>query len=147
MNKNELEQFLHQQIPISKAFGVKVIKADQQQVELLCPLEPNHNHLGTAFGGSLSAVAILAGYTWIFQELNRLGHQVHILLKHSEIEYHKPVKEDLRAVCDGSSGEAFENFLKAFEKKGLARIELKTEIKTSEGVACTLQGEFVAQKA
>lgn len=147
MSPLELEQFLHQEIPISKAFQVKVLKADQEKVELLCPLEPNHNHLGTAFGGSLAAATILAGYTWIFQEMNRRGYQVHILLKHSEVEYHKPVKEDLRAICEAPSKESLEVFLKTFEKKGLARIKLKTEIITSEGVACHLNGDFVAQKA
>ena len=146
MTISELEKFLHQQIPISQALGVKVLRADQQQVELHCPLTPNRNHLGTAFGGSLAAVAILAGYTWIFQECERRGHQVHILLKHTEIKYEKPVSEDLRAICKAPAKEDFENFLKTFEKKGLARLHLTSEIHTAQGLACLLKGEFVAQR-
>lgn len=146
MSPLELENFLHHEIPISKAFQVKVLKADQKQVELLCPLEPNHNHLGTAFGGSLAAVAILAGYTWIFQEMSRLGYQVHVLLKSSQADYSKPVQEDLHAICQAPQQKDFESFLKIFEKKGLARLHLTSEIQTSEGVACILKGEFVAQK-
>lgn len=146
MTINELEKFLHQQIPISKAFGVKVLRADQELVELKCPLEPNHNHLGTAFGGSLAAVAILAGYTWIFQELSRQGHQVHILLKSNEAEYFKPVSEDLRATCAAPAIAELENFMRIFEKKGLARLRLVSEIHTAAGVACALNGEFVAQQ-
>ncbi len=146
MTNQDLENFLKQQIPITKAFGVKVVKADHDQVELICPLELNHNHLGTAFGGSLAAVAILAGYTWIFQELDRRGHKVHVLLKSSEAEYHMPVHEDLRAMCKAPDENTFESFIKAFEKKGLARLNLTSEIRTSQGVACTLKGEFVAQR-
>ena len=73
-------------------------------------------------------MGILASYIWIFQELSCRGHQVHILLKHSEAEYTKPVEEDLLAICHAPRKEDFDQF-----------------IKTSDGAACILKGEFVAQ--
>ena len=145
MTTNELEKFIHQQIPLSQALQVHVVTAESSRVELKCPLYPNRNHLSTAFGGSLAAAAILACYTWIFYELNRQGFKVHVLLKSSTTDYSLPVEEDFSAVCNAPNASDFEKFLNTFKKKGLARIDLVSEIKTSKGLACRLQGEFVAR--
>jgi len=62
----ETERFLHEQIPLTRAMGVRVRSWDGEKLWLSAPLEPNHNHLGTAFGGSLSALATLAGYSLLW---------------------------------------------------------------------------------
>ena len=108
MTTTELESFLHSQIPITKALAVRVTTADEARVELRASLKPNLNHLGTAFGGSLAAVAILAGYAWIFQALEIRGYKVHVILKSSQTNYLSPVAEDLRAVCLAPAKEDFE---------------------------------------
>lgn len=143
---SELEAFLYTQIPLSKALGVHVLRIDETQVELRCPLEPNHNHLGGAFGGSLAAVAILAGYAWIFHALRTRGHDVHIILKSCDIKFLKPVSEDLHSVCPAPESLDFDRFLKIFERKGLARIKLNPRLLVAGKTACSLTGEFVAQR-
>src|SRR5690606_33240492 len=62
MTGPETEAFLHAKIPLARAMGVRVERCDSEGLVLTAPLEPNHNHLGTAFGGSLAALATLAGY-------------------------------------------------------------------------------------
>ena len=47
-------------MPLSQAMQVTVVEASFQQVVLTAPLAPNINHRETVFGGSASAVAILA---------------------------------------------------------------------------------------
>lgn len=147
MTAMELENFLKEQIPITLAIGVHVVSADDARVEITCPLSVNHNHLGTAFGGSLAAVAILAGYAWIFRALITRGHDVHVVLKSTSIDYLKPVEEDLRAVCEAPPAPEFEKFVSTFERKGLARLTLRSVIETASGVACSLTGEFVAKRS
>jgi thioesterase domain-containing protein len=147
MTNTELEKFIHEQIPISKAMGVKIIKADDESVEIFGPLEPNRNHLGTAFGGSLNALLVLAGYSWIFNSLENQGHHCHILLKSGHTEYIHPVEEGLTAICLKPSQEVLDEFIRIYERKGLARINLVSEVTSPQGPACIFKGEFVAQRA
>ena len=60
MNAVQLEEYLRERIPLSRAMAVEVRAADATGVELYAPLAPNINHRDTVFGGSASAVAILA---------------------------------------------------------------------------------------
>jgi thioesterase domain-containing protein len=62
MNRFELEHYLHQHNPLSRAMGVEVVMADWHAVTLRAPLAPTINHRKTVFGGSASAVAILAAW-------------------------------------------------------------------------------------
>jgi thioesterase domain-containing protein len=60
MELAELERYLHQHIPLSEAMQVSVVEVHPEHVVLSAPLAPNINHRETVFGGSASAVAILA---------------------------------------------------------------------------------------
>ncbi len=141
MDRLSLEKLLHEQIPLAKAMGVKVIKLDDTSVELTSPLQPNHNHIGTAFGGSLSTLMILAGYCRLFVMMNGIGH---VLLKNTSMRFIKPVNEELRAVAAKPEETLSENFLKIYAKKKRARFVLTSEIILADGtVACQMTGEFV----
>lgn len=70
MTPTELTSFLHEQIPLARALSIEIIKADDHEALVMGPLAPNRNHMGTAFGGSLSAVLILSCYTWLFHRLD-----------------------------------------------------------------------------
>ncbi len=145
MTTHELEKFLKLQIPISSALGVRVLSASDKEVILEAPLDPNHNHMGTAFGGSLSTMMILASYTWLYLSLEGEGN-VHVILKENHANYLRPVKENIRSVCRAPSEEGLQEFLKIFRRKGLARIKLTSFIEIAVGEAARMEGEFVAQK-
>lgn len=143
MNRQELEQLLWNEIPLAKAMGIRVLKADDLEMELRCPLATNHNHLGSAFGGSLSALMTLTAYCRIFHLLSGTGH---VLLKSSTTEYFQQVNEELRAVCLRPEPKVIESFLKTFQKKGKARLTLTSEVLLNNGsVACRMVGEFVGR--
>ena len=57
-----LEAFLHAKIPLTKAMGLRAIETGPRQIVLEAPLEPNINHLGSVFGGTLHALPTLACY-------------------------------------------------------------------------------------
>lgn len=138
----ETERFLHSQIPLSKAMGVRVESFGDGQLVLTAPLDLNHNHLGTAFGGSLSAIAVLAGYglLWLLLE----DRNAHIVVRHSSIQYHHPVRGNLRAVCKRPDEAAFEAFRKQFAQKGRARISLHVTLEEDDRVCVEFDGLFVA---
>lgn len=142
MDRSALESLLRNQMPVAKAMDVHVLTADKNKMELSCSLSANYNHLGTAFGGSLCTLMILAAYCQLFDLINGQGH---VVIKRSEMEFLKPVQEDLRAVCLPPGHEAAQAFLKAYQKKGRARIELISEIVLKDGtVAARMLGEFVS---
>src|SRR5512132_2090261 len=93
----QLERYLHEQIPISRPLGVRVLAAGADVVRLGAPLEPNLNHRQTVFGGSLSAVAILAAWTWLYLRLGGPGFTGRIVIQNHGVEYLAPAEGDFVA--------------------------------------------------
>ncbi|WP_395749881.1 YiiD C-terminal domain-containing protein [Prosthecobacter sp.] len=138
----DTESFLHEQIPLTRAMGVQVESYDDSQLVLTAPLGPNHNHLGTAFGGSLSALTTLAGYAMLWLRLG--DRNAHIVVRESTIRYKHPVRGTLRAVCKKPDDADFATFKAAFEGTGRAHLRLRVQI-VFEGKDCVLyEGDFVA---
>lgn len=119
----ETEAFLHEQIPITAAMGVSVAAyAAGEELTLTAPLTLNHNHLGTAFGGSLAAVATLAGYAFLWLELG--DRAAHVVVAESHLAYRRPVEGDIRAICRRPPGAELETFLSTYAQEGRARVRL-----------------------
>ena len=138
------EEFLHQQIPITSAMGVRVAAYDGGQLILTAPIALNHNHLGTAFGGSLGAVATLAGYGLLWLELRDRG--CHIVIRQSSLSFRRPVRKEIVAICRRPSTELLREFKEAFGEHGKARIGLDVTIEEDSLVAVEFHGIFVALK-
>ena len=139
---SETEQFLHEKIPITRAMGVRVEAFGDGQFILIAPIEKNHNHLHTAFGGSLSAMATLAGYGFLWLELR--DPDAHVVIKDSAIRFRRPVHGDIRAICRKPEDEALSAFKSDFARKGKARIALTVEIVEDGIAAVEFEGTFVA---
>src|SRR5438067_7842870 len=122
----ETEAFFHEQIPITRAMGVHVESYDGSRLTLTAPREINHNHLGTAFGGSLSAVATLAGYGLLWLELH--DRNAHLVVRESTISYRRPVRKEIRAVCRRPEDATVAAFKTEFAQKGKGRIRLEGTI-------------------
>lgn len=138
----ETERFLHAQIPLTNAMQVHVASFDEARLVLTAPLEANHNHLGTAFGGSLATLATLAGYSMLWLLLE--DREAHIVIKDSKIRYLAPVRGELRAACQRPSAGAVTKFKKLFAKSDKARITLKAVVEEGDRVCVEFEGTFVA---
>lgn len=136
------ERFFHEQIPLTKAMGVRVEAHDGKQLVLTAPLEANHNHLGTAFGGSLAALATLAGYGLLWLELG--NRDAHIVIRRSELDYRHPVTGPLRAICRKPPEAELAAFRATFAKAGKARVRLEVTVEEAGRVCMTFAGTFVA---
>src|SRR5260221_6160554 len=129
----DLEHFLHEKIPLTVAMDVHVAECSDARVVLTAPLAPNRNHLQTAFGGSLHALATLSGYSllwWLLREPH-----AHIVIRESTIHYERPVRATLRAVCHAQSTADLERFRRDFARKGKARIALEAAIEHDSEIA------------
>ncbi|HEY5744231.1 MAG TPA: YiiD C-terminal domain-containing protein [Terrimicrobiaceae bacterium] len=140
----ETEEFLHEQIPITRAMGVRVAAYDGEQLKLIAPLALNHNHLGTAFGGSLSAVATLAGYGLLWLEL--ADSKCHLVIRRSCLSFHRPVRKEIVAICRRPSQKDVWIFKATFAEQRKARINLDVTIEEDGLVAVEFSGVFVALK-
>ncbi len=143
LSASEVGRLLHEKIPLTRAMGVEV-EWEEGRLILRAPLEANHNHLGTAFGGSLSALGTLAGYTWLWLALGEPG--AHVVIAGSTVEYLQPVTGELRAEVVTPSLEEIEAFRLRYQRKGKARmmLEVITAGVTAGKVAFRLRGTFVA---
>lgn len=138
----ETTAYLHEHIPLTRAMGVEVASYDGTALVMTAPLALNHNHLGTAFGGSLNAIATLAGYVLLWLELR--DRSAHIVIRESRIQFYRPVKGALRAICHAPDPAVLADFREGFGRKGKARLELHVEIFEGEELAVAFDGTFVA---
>ncbi|WP_288843263.1 YiiD C-terminal domain-containing protein [uncultured Deefgea sp.] len=138
-----LEKTLHEEIPLTREIGIQVVHATTQRVQLNAPLSPNINHKCTAFGGSLYAVAVLAGWSMVFARLHAAGIHAHIVIQDAKIDYLLPVAETIHAECNVISDTDFAHCLKLFARKGRGRIALPVQIITAQGIAVRFVGNYV----
>lgn len=140
----EAERFLHRQIPLTRAMQVRVVSYNKEALVLSAPLAPNHNHLGTAFGGSLAALAMLAGYSLLWLELEERA--AHVVISKSEMRFLRPVTTELRASCQRPNESRMATFKEEFASQGKARISLEIIIGTKEEPAVIFTGLYVARR-
>ncbi len=144
MTPGAIEAYLHAQIPLSAHMGVRVLVCDAAGVTLAAPLSPNVNHRATAFGGSISAVAILAAWTWLHATLQAAGAPARLVIQRNRVEYLAPVMGDFEARCVAPAPAAVEGFLRTWRRRGKSRIELEVTLTCAGARVATLAGEFVA---
>jgi len=137
-----IDQFLHRTIPLTAAMGVRVESYSSEGIIITAPLEPNHNHLGTAFGGSLSAIATLAGYSLIWLELG--NQEAHVVIRDSVIKFRRPVRGDIRAICRQPAASDLERFRQEYQSMGKARIDLEVVVEDKGLTALQFKGTYVA---
>ena len=137
------EKFLHEQIPITRAMGVRVVAHDENGFAIEAPVALNSNHLRTGFGGSINAVATLAGYGFLWMELR--DPAVHVVVAESSIRFLRPVRTMIHALCSRPPPEEWAAFQSRFAENGKARITLRVNVMEAEQIAAEFEGVFVAR--
>jgi len=143
MTAAELERYLHDHIPLSRAMQIAVVAADDAQVELAAPLAPNINHRDTVFGGSASAIAIFAAWSLVHTRLARSGRQARIVIQRNTMAYDEPVAGAFgaRSAVDEAAWSAF---VRTLDRKGRARIAISATLLDAGRAAGRFDGDFVA---
>ena len=123
--------------------GVRVVAHDENGFVVEAPVALNSNHLGTAFGGSINAVATLAAYGLVWLELRERG--VHVVVAESSIRFLRPVRETIRGICLRPDSDQWAAFQTRFAEKGQARISLRVNVVEEGLTAAEFEGIFVAR--
>ncbi|MGB6488221.1 MAG: YiiD C-terminal domain-containing protein [Steroidobacteraceae bacterium] len=138
-----LERYLHQQIPLSVAMGVRARMATPEHVQLAVPLAPNVNHNETAFGGSAAALATLSAWALLHLRLVRAGLQARLVIQRSSMEYEQPIPGDFDAVCRFTDELAWERFRVTLVRRGRARLTLAAHLLYDSQRMAAFEGDFV----
>ncbi|WP_305906435.1 YiiD C-terminal domain-containing protein [Methylomarinum sp. Ch1-1] len=144
MSPTELEQYLHINIPLSKAMEVSVVSIDADAVILRAPLAPNINHLETVFGGSASALAILAAWSLLHSRLREQGTDGRLVIQRNTMEYERPISGEFIARSSLKQAEDWTKFIRTLARRGKARITVTSVLKHAGQAAGKFTGEFVA---
>lgn len=139
-----LEQYLHRSIPLSAAMGVRVKIATPRRVELAAPLAPNINHQSTVFGGSASALAMLAAWTLVHLGLRHDGIDATTVIQRNAVSYEAPMHGEFTAVCTLADESAWRLFVRTIERHGRGRITLRACLLAEGRRTASFEGDFVA---
>jgi thioesterase domain-containing protein len=143
----DLQLLLNTELPITVPLGLRVVTADAAHVIVAAPLAPNRNHRGTAFAGSLNAVATLAAWSWFTRFLAERTLAAQVVLQDSSIAYTRPVVSDFTATATAPEEATIARFLAAFRRSGRGRLRLTVDVADASGVAATFSGRYVAERA
>ena len=144
MDARELQDYLHAHIPLSAAMQVAVVAVEASGVTLAAPLAPNINHRDTVFGGSASAVAILAAWSLLHTRMRAEGVAARLVIQNNAMDYLLPIAGDFTARSALGEPDQWSRFMRTFARMGRARLRVTAELESDGQVAARLSGEFVA---
>ena len=147
MNAVQLEEYLRERIPLSRAMAVEVRAADATGVELYAPLAPNINHRDTVFGGSASAVAILAAWSALHVRMRAEGLQVRIVIRRNTMSYERPITGGFTAKAAAPDEAAWAKLVATLRRGRPARVRVRAALESGGEPVGELEGEFAVLPA
>ena len=126
----ELQSIWHQQIPLSQVMQMQIADFDGQVLTTEASLAPNVNVHGTAFAGSLYAIQALTGWGMMYLQLKLNALDASIVIASGQINYAKPVAQDIHVRCIFGEHAGEMKYLKA---TGKGRFPLTCEVLLADG--------------
>ncbi len=143
MNSGDLQRYLHDRIPLARAMAIEVRAATTDGVELYAPLEPNINHRDTVFGGSASAVAILAAWSALYVRMRAEGRAGRLVIRRNRMSYDRPITAGFTATATPPDDAAWARAVAALGKGRPARVPVVATLECLGERVGALEGEFV----
>ncbi len=149
MNNSEperqwLSETLTRQIPLGQAMQLSVARLDHQGIVLSAPLAPNVNDKGTAFGGALVSMMILAGWSLPRVLLRRHDLKAELVIGRCQVHFSSPVDQAFQAVCEWPEQAAIDHFLERLQQQHKGSIDLRPRIVINDEVTASLMARYVA---
>ena len=142
MSTGTLQSSLHERIPLSRAMGVTVLQAEPAGVVLGAPLAPNVNHSGTVFGGSASAVAVLAAWSQVELGLQAAARPGRIVIRRSAMDFARPIVADFTATAIPPPAGDWARLLSTLQRGRMGRIAVRSVLDCGGQRVGELEGEF-----
>jgi thioesterase domain-containing protein len=146
MSLDEITAYVHAAMPLARALDARVDRYDGDSVRLVASLAPNLNHQGTAFGGSLSSVAILSGWVLVHLQLQERGIANRLVIQRTALDFAAPVDGDFTATAFLPPRAAWSRFLSTLARHHAARVTIASTLACASGVGGHHEGTYVAMR-
>jgi thioesterase domain-containing protein len=143
MTAAELEKYLHSHIPITAAMAIGVERIADDELVLRAPLKPNINHRETLFGGSGSAILIVAAWSLLHLKLEATGIAHRLVIQRNTMSYDAPVEGDFTARAFLAPDTDWDRAIEMLARRGKARITASAELIYNGAVAGRMDADFV----
>ncbi len=143
--KQHVEDFMLSKIPILQSMRAKVLELTDREFSIKAPLDPNKNHLMSAFGGSIAALATAAGWAFVVAELKKLEITANVVVVKSSIKYLHPIQHDFVACCQKGNLLQWSGFMDKLVVTSHSKIKLCVNVICNEKVCAVLEGTFLAR--
>jgi thioesterase domain-containing protein len=140
----DIVNYLEKAIKIIEKMGMRILEFQKHSVKISLPKEPNVNHIGTVYAGSLFSLADYAGGVLFYASFD--GRKYYPLLKEVTISFKKPGTTDI--TCEASMSPAQAEQIKSItDETGKADWVLDLELKDEKGDICSIvHGIFQMRK-
>lgn len=140
-----IEETMLSKIPLLASMKAKVFKLSDLEFSIEAPLDPNKNHLMSAFGGSIAALATAAGWGLLMGELKKGNISASVVVVKSSIKYMQPVMSDFIASCKKESMVQWSGFFDKLKSNSHSKIKLCVKVVCNNQVCAVLEGTFLAR--
>lgn len=141
--KSQLQNILHKEIIATKVLEFSIAHIDNDYIELEAPIKTNINDKKTAFGGSISALCMISGWSlcWLISAEHKLNAD--IVIYKSSMDFHLPVLNDFKTRVHFPSNEKLQKLLKRLQAHKKASLELEITIEENGKKAVSFYGKYV----
>jgi len=141
---SQFTQFLYDDIPLTKNMGLVIEKYHQDTIVLQAPLCANINDKGSVFGGSSSALMIIAA--WSLIKLNCVESEIDadIVVHKNTTHWQKALFTDLIIKAQFKGVVDFEEIKQTITKKKHQRLTCLIELLDKDGtIYSTMTAKYV----
>ncbi len=141
---DRLSAVLRDGIPLTGFMQVDIDHCDTHKLRLRAPYEPNRNHKGAAFGGSLAALAVVTGWSVLELACRERGADAEVVISHLEMDFLAPVTADLISHCSRPDPDTLAHFFDALLIHGKAALDISVTIEGVRMNSVRCCGTYVA---
>ena len=138
------QTFLHQTIPLTNDMGLIIEDYTSNTLKISAPLVNNINDKGSVFGGSSSALMIIAA--WSLIKLNCDEHDINadIVIHKNETIWHKALYSDLIIEAEFKGEYKFDKIKGIINNQKHQRIDCQIVLKDlDENIFSTMKAKYV----
>ena len=140
----ELQNKLHNEIPLTKIMEIKIQNYTNQELITTASLGININDKGTAFGGSLSTITIISGWSLCWLISKELGFDSNnIVIIKNETSFRRPVTKDIVCITKKPSKEEIEIVKQKLQIKKSASLKIQSQIIEDGEICVDFEGYYV----
>lgn len=137
-------KMLEEIVKIVGKMGIRIVEMQDRHVKVILPLEPNINHIGTMYAGSLFTLGEYLGGPIFFASFDFTKY--YPIVKALAIQYKRPATTDVTVEMTLSE-EQVAAVQQEADEKGKADWKMDLELKDQAGtVCCLMQGVWQMRK-